>query len=224
MGHDNLYKRFYDELEEHYNITKKQFIEYKFIFCGVFDPPKETYINNDGEERKRYIKNLIPNIDEQLFPYRHKYFIKHPLEYIDEKTFKLIAHRFVFKHECICTHYIICNCFIYSESQDILLNIGKCCNKRFNENTTKRFCEICGTHHKNRKNNFCNDCRKTLFSKCNNCKQSKELNKYRWCFSCTKCNDLNYVKNIYEHCSICMIPKITNKDKQYKKCYNCRNF
>ena len=61
--------------------------------------------------------------------------------------------------------------YIYKE--DILLNIGKCCNKRFNENNTKRFCEICGVHHRNTKNNFCNECRKKLYDKCKKCKEEE---------------------------------------------------
>jgi hypothetical protein len=223
MVSNNLYKKFYEELEKKEGITKEQFIKYKFIFCGAFDPPKEIYTNDDGEERTRYIKSRIPNVGDQLFPYRSIDFKnKHPLKYIDEQTFKMIAHKFTFKYECICDHHIICNCFIYSKSQDILLNIGKCCNKRFNDNTTKRFCEICNIEHKNTKNNVCNECRKTLYNKCGKCKKPKELNKYKWCFPCTKGNNLDYIRNIYEYCSVCMIPKITDKDKQYKKCFGCR--
>jgi hypothetical protein len=224
MGNDNLYKKFYDELEKDYSVTKEQFIEYDFKFCGICDPPKETYFNKYGKECIRYIEGSIPNVGEQLFPYRSSYFKKkHPTKYIDEITFKLIVGKFIYKRECICKHYIVCNCFIYSKSQDILLNIGKCCNERFNENSTKRFCELCGEHHKNRKNNFCDDCRKTLFSKCGKCKKSKNLDKYRWCFQCSN-NNNNNVKKTYDFCSMCMEPKITENDKQYKNCYNCNNF
>ncbi len=67
------------------------------------------------------------------------------------------------------------NCFIYSESGDILLNIGGCCNERFNENGTKRFCENLNVHHKNRKNNFCNECRKHMYDKCKKCKKNKKF-------------------------------------------------
>ena len=44
MGHDNLYYKFYEELEKKYDITKEQFIEYNFICCGIYKPPtKKNY-------------------------------------------------------------------------------------------------------------------------------------------------------------------------------------
>jgi len=106
MGNDNLYKRFYDELEKEHNITRDQFIEYDFKFCGKFKPPKEEDV---------YDEDRIPKVGEQLFPYRCLDFKEHPLKYIDKITFMLISHRFIFKRECICKHDIICNCFIYSK-------------------------------------------------------------------------------------------------------------
>ena len=164
MGCDNLYYKFYEELQYKHNITKEQFIQYNFICCGIYKPPTETYINDDGNECKRYIKHLIPKEGERLFPTTN--FEIHPTKFIDEKLFKLLSHRFTYTYNCICDKSIIKNCFIYSISQDILLNIGKCCNKRFNENDTKRFCEICSVHHRNIKNNFCNECRKKMYDKC----------------------------------------------------------
>jgi hypothetical protein len=219
MGCDNLYYKFYEELKDKHNITKEQFIQYNFIFCGIYKPPTETYINDDGNECKRYIKHLIPKEGERLFPTTN--FEIHPTKFIDEKLFKLLSHRFTYTYNCICDKSIIKNCFIYSISQDILLNIGKCCNKRFNENDTKRFCEICSVHHRNIKNNFCNECRKKMYDKCKKCKKEKKLDKYKWCWVCSKGIDNN--NNIYYNCSICLKPKTNENEQKYKKCFDCRN-
>ena len=219
MGCDNLYYKFYEELKDKYNITKEQFIQYNFIFCGIYKPPTETYIDDNGNECERYIKHLIPKEGELLFPTTN--FEIHPTKCIDGRLFKILSHRFIYKYNCICDKSIIKNCFIYSVSQDILLNIGKCCNKRFNENDTKRFCEMCGIHHRNTKNNFCNECRKKLYNKCKKCKEDKKLDKYKWCWTCSKGIDNN--NNIYYNCSICLKPKTNENEKKYKKCFDCRN-
>ena len=52
--------------------------------------------------------------------------------------------------ECVCKVKILYNCFIYSETQDIMLVIGSCCNKNYTKNKNKRFCSKCGVEHKNR--------------------------------------------------------------------------
>jgi hypothetical protein len=219
MGKDNLYYKFYEELNRKYEITKEEFIAYDFICCGIYKPPTEKYTDEYGDEHERYILELIPKKNEKLFP--TKYFLKHPTKFIDETLFKILAPRFVYQTKCICDKDIIMNCFIYSKSGDILLNIGKCCNKRFNENDVKRFCEVCGVHHKNTKNNYCNECRQNLFSKCKKCKCSKKLDKYKWCWTCSKGND--NIK-LYYNCSICMKPKTNAKDQKFKKCFDCKDF
>ena len=108
MGCDNLYYKFYEELQDKHNITKEQFIQYNFICCGIYKPPTETYINDDGNECKRYIKHLIPKEGERLFPTTN--FEIHPTKFIDEKLFKLLSHRFTYTYNCICDKSIIKNC------------------------------------------------------------------------------------------------------------------
>ena len=207
MGHANLSEKFYKGLSEKENITKEEFIQYNFICCGIFVPDNDSHAVNE---------QLIPKY-EKCFEMSHQ-----PIKYISHELYKKIKHRYIYKRNCVCGQYITRNCFIYSISSDILLNIGICCNEHFNENAIKKFCNLCGVHHRNTKNNFCNDCRKNLFSKCGKCNNPKELNKYRWCFQCS--NNNNNVQNIYDFCSLCMKLKITEKDRQYKNCYNCNNF
>ena len=79
---------------------------------------------------------------------------------------------------------------------------------------------MCGIHHRNTKNNFCNECRKILYNKCKKCKEEKKLDKYKWCWTCSKGIDNN---NIYYNCSICLKPKTNENEQKYKKCYSCRN-
>ena len=59
---------------------------------------------------------------------------------------------------------------------------------------------------------------KELYDKCNKCK--KKLNKYKWCWMCSKGIVNN---NIYYHCLICLKPKTNENEQKYKKCFDCRN-
>ncbi len=203
MGHDNLSQQFYSGLYEKENITKEEFIEYDFKCCGIFKP-----------------KNTIPRVDEQLIPRYEHLFDKSnkPNKYLSNGLYNKIKYRYTYKRNCICGQTFKNNCFIYSKSYDILLNIGVCCNGQFNKNGIKRFCEGCGLHHKNTKNNFCNECRQNLFSECKKCKSSKKLDKYKWCWTCAKGGENYY------NCSICMKPKTSAKDQKFKKCFDCKDF
>ena len=74
MGHDNLYKAFYNGLLERENMTKEEFIEYDFKCCGIFKP-------NPNDK---------PILDTQLIPQYENYFeISHrPLKYISHQIYK----------------------------------------------------------------------------------------------------------------------------------------
>lgn len=61
---------------------------------------------------------------------------------------------------CICGHYIVENCYIYKHNIDDILILGNCCIKKFVPKSG-RTCSICDKPHKNRKDNLCNNCRKT---------------------------------------------------------------
>jgi hypothetical protein len=208
MGHDELCKAFYNGLYEKENMTKEEFIEYNFKCCGIFVPGEDDY----------------PGLDTQLIPEYENYFGigYHPLKYISHEIYKKIKYRYIYKHSCICGQYIRRNCFIYSESGDILLNICICCNERFNENGTKKFCNLCGVQHRNTKNNFCNGCRSKIHLNCIDCGVDKSHNiKYLYSKLCYTCKFGNVV---YEHCSLCGKTKTSDKDKKFKNCFNCNNY
>jgi|TARA_R100000773_G_scaffold31701_3_gene27077 uracil-DNA glycosylase len=61
---------------------------------------------------------------------------------------------------CICGHRIKENCYITDGK--FILNLGNCCVKRFLQKTT-RSCEVCGSPHRNRKDNRCRKCRRVMF-------------------------------------------------------------
>jgi len=73
------------------------------------------------------------------------------------------------KDYCICKHRIERNCYINTKETPCLDNIiivGSCCIKKYiPEDQRKRTCEKCGCPHKNRKDNYCNNCRSN-FTKC----------------------------------------------------------
>jgi hypothetical protein len=206
MGHDDLSYQFYEGLYKKENITKEEFIEYNFICCGIFVPKKTT-----------------PKLNEQLIPLYEYNFEKshHPKKYMSNELYKKIKHRYIYKRNCICGQTFKRNCFIYSESNDILLNIGICCNEQFNENGIKKFCNLCKVQHKNYKNNFCNECRSKIHLNCSNCGNDKSNNiKYLYSKLCYTCKFGNV---IYEHCSQCGETKTSDKDRKFKNCFNCNN-
>lgn len=59
---------------------------------------------------------------------------------------------------CICGHQIAHNCYIEHIEDEEVLIVGSCCIKKFMDKPG-RTCEICRAPHKNRRDNYCNDCR-----------------------------------------------------------------
>jgi len=75
------------------------------------------------------------------------------------------------KEKCICDHFISENCFIYKivGKQIKIRVIGNCCIKKFD--LQGRRCQMCDAVHKNRKDNYCNECR---------VKVAKQKRKQKW--------------------------------------------
>ena len=201
MGHANLSEKFYRGLFEKENITKEEFIQYNFICCGIFVPNKN-----------------MPKVNQQLISKYENDFNKHPKKYINCELYKKIKNRFIYEHNCVCGQYITRNCFICSISSDILLNIGVCCNKQFNDNAIKKFCNLCGIHHRNTKNNFCNECRSKIYLNCAECKKDKSYSiKYLFSNICYTCK---FGENKYYNCKKCGISK-NEYEQKYPLCIVC---
>ena len=66
-------------------------------------------------------------------------------------------------HQCICTHDIVENCYIRNVITGQILVVGNCCIQRFLKIDTSKKCSRCSAPHKNRKDNFCQDCRGGVF-------------------------------------------------------------
>ena len=65
--------------------------------------------------------------------------------------------------------------------------IGNCCIKKFD--LGGRTCAICGDEHNNRKNNYCNNCRKGI---CDDCYKPLKNTNYKICYHCNKKRSNNY--------------------------------
>lgn len=80
---------------------------------------------------------------------------------------KLVKHdhnltRPAYTSYCICSHEIARNCFLMNKHTKDVIVVGNCCIKRFMpREASGRTCTICSKPHKNRKNNYCNDCRES---------------------------------------------------------------
>ena len=134
---------------------------------------------------------------------------------------------------CLCEHPINENCYISKNFDiDTILILGNCCIKKFIVKSS-RTCEICGEGHRNRKSNYCNDCKQTNY-KCLHCKTANiTAGKYCSddCFEkhtfkkCTKCKLLKSYLNSNNKCSKCCEGFCLSCDKKvdpkYKKCYTC---
>ena len=91
---------------------------------------------------------------------------------------------------CVCNHVIYQNCYIYNTSLKEFAVIGNCCIKKFN--LQGKTCSMCEATHKNRKDNYCNDCRKVIKEQERNkmicsisgCRNKK---KYEWSKLCIPC-------------------------------------
>jgi hypothetical protein len=127
---DLLYYKFYEGLKEKYNISKEQFNQYNFKYCGKFKPDID-------EETKQLI---LPNDNQELFPLYNYGIDSYFFIFFSYKEIIKLKPMILYKSRCICDIKIKKNYFIYSRSQDIFLIIGSCCNKRFNENGNKKFC------------------------------------------------------------------------------------
>ena len=66
--------------------------------------------------------------------------------------------RITHKDKCICGINIIQQCYIFNTKTNQILVLGNECIKRWKKNR----CDMCDTIHRNRKDNFCNDCRKKI--------------------------------------------------------------
>lgn len=205
----DIWYKFYQNLKLYYNITKKEFKEFNFIFVGEFNP------HVDDEE-----DDLDIRVGERLLPFYFEYFSKPPSEYLNEETLFNLEHRFIYKNECICEVKIKKNCFIYSKSKDILLNIGSECCDNFNENKKYKSCQMCSIIHHNSKNNFCKECRTKIYLNCVKCKVDKsKFTYYLQDKLCYKCKYPNFISNTkFDICSIC---KKSKKEDTFVHCYEC---
>ena len=81
--------------------------------------------------------------------------------------------------KCCCGHDIVENCYVWNEKTKKIEVLGNCCIKKY-LNKSGRTCSKCGEPHRNRKDNFCNKCRKNLCKKC----LCEIDSKYKYCYDC----------------------------------------
>ena len=112
-----IYDKFFVKLHKDHNITLEQFKEYNLQKCGklIWDYEDGGYELDDYFSHyfsDKQIIMLLPRIKEIMLN----------------------------TSRCICKVNIVHIPLLYSKSQDILLPIGKCCNRNYNPNGDKKFC------------------------------------------------------------------------------------
>ena len=125
-------------------------------------------------------------------------------------------------NRCVCDHKIKENCYLVNDVNDILI-IGNCCIKNFVPKENQgRHCSKCNNTHKNRKDNYCNDCRKLCMnSNCYNLKKDKWKN---YCEDCAEAKlkadnwqrYCNNNKGVIRKCIDC-----GKSCGLYKRCFDC---
>lgn len=191
---NELCKKFYMGLMDKYGIDKEEFNDMDFKCCGIFKPPSDIKLSKNTK--------LIP-IYLDCFDTKYSIFFT-------KKEKDNLKDRFLYKKKCVCGQKINVNCFIYSRKEDILLNIGSCCNLNFNENGNNKYCAYCNEKHNNRKDNICNECR-NKYKQCSKCGEYKK-DHYD---ICTKCK----FNTLYNNCGRC--DKKHVKPTTYKYCFDC---
>jgi hypothetical protein len=113
-----------------------------------------------------------------------------------------------FEQHCICKQRIMTNCYI-TDGQGSILVIGSDCLKNFLKINTGKRCSHCKTIHRNRKDNFCNNCRE--IPNCNGCEKKGSV----YCQEC-RTKDEERIKQAKQLC-ICG----EKKDEISVCCYKC---
>jgi hypothetical protein len=125
--------------------------------------------------------------------------------------------------------------YIFKNNSHEYIALCKMCYSDLGYNNKKQ-CIDCGISHRNRKDNYCNECR--LKSTCITCNDRKICKLYDKQFNrCDDCSQLNYCRDCKENvvesinclckkclslCKKCSCGKIIF-DKQYKVCYSCHS-
>lgn len=111
--------------------------------------------------------------------------------------------------ECICGHQIKENCYITNDK--IFVVIGNCCIKKFiPKDKQGRTCKMCRKSHRNRKNNYCNECR---IKHGDFIKNEKEVNRGIWRGGAYR-NKPTHINKI-----VCENPQYVNHIFKNKKLY-----
>lgn len=113
-----------------------------------------------------------------------------------------------FSKECVCRQKLLVRNDWITDGKEVLI-IGQCCKDMFIKNRLKT-CSICKTPHKNRSDNYCNDCRMDIKIQKITCKCG-----YKKKESENMCNDC------YILSQACRCGKY--KKTGYKQCYSCFN-
>ena len=132
-----------------------------------------------GRRKKEYLHGLD---DYQIVETSHSRYFENMLrpQWIKEYGLRPVDYLPTEKEKCICEHFISENCFIYKNvgNQIQIRVIGNCCIKKFD--LQGRRCKVCDAVHKNRKDNYCNSCRKDIAEK------EKRRKHLEWYCSCGK--------------------------------------
>jgi hypothetical protein len=136
--------------------------------------------------------------------------------------------------KCDTCNQKISNILLLSNKNDDCLRICKKCCDYFGKMPKKsqRICEDCGSEHRNRSDNYCNECRQKTY--CNECKKKDICNTNGHCKDCVEkyifCKDCKYIKVLsqgwrcnqcYSKLKKCRCGKpITNP--KYTSCFGCK--
>jgi hypothetical protein len=122
---------------------------------------------------------------------------------------------------CVCSHKIKENCYLVNDNNDVLI-IGNCCVKKFvpEENQGRR-CLKCNDKHRNRKDNYCNNCRELCINE--GCTNNKKIGK-KQCHECIERKERETSWKQYCDKNKGVIRKCVDCGKScglYKRCFEC---
>lgn len=203
---------------------------------------EETKIKNE-QKYKENLENQLKklNISQEIIEKEYKYFGGN---YSDHLTFFYNQkHNYTvsdiecndieeyISDECILCKHKTKNKILLTNDSDMLCVCNRCCSNFGKMPKHQGICEDCGDEHRNRSDNYCNECRKK--ANCMKCRKRSFcynghctacISKYNFCVGCNK----HEVSKKGLRCNLCYNKLKKCKcgkriiNPRFKTCFNCK--
>jgi hypothetical protein len=163
-GLSNIYKN--DKNNKNFSLFEFEF-DYYYKYYKDLDSRHLKYL-------QQYFNNVIPFNKLPISKNLKSFYIRKnsKIEILNKKNYKEednLTEIFKEIYYCVCKQSIKHLCFLHNKNykdnkKPEYLLVGSCCITKFMPNGLSKNCSNCGEIHKNRKDNFCNNCRTNILN------------------------------------------------------------